>query len=232
MNILITGANRGIGLALARIYAQRGDTVFACCRTPNRAEQLQALTKLHSVNVLELDVGDANSVTALAKTLSSPIDILINNAGIIGQPGENQTATSMDFAMWADILNINTMGPVRVMQDLLPHLKRSAQANAMAKVMNITSDLGALSNDNPIYFGYSASKAALNKFMRLAALELKRDVIAIGVIHPGWVQTDMGGSNAPVSPIASATGIVKVIDQLDLSNAGGFWGWDGKEHAW
>jgi NAD(P)-dependent dehydrogenase (short-subunit alcohol dehydrogenase family) len=118
------------------------------------------------------------------------------------------------------------------MQALLPHLKRSAQANAMAKVMNITSDLGALSTDNPIYFGYSASKAALNKFMRLAALELKGDGIAIGVIHPGWVQTDMGGSNAPVSPIASATGIVKVIDQLDLSNAGGFWGWDGKEHAW
>jgi NAD(P)-dependent dehydrogenase (short-subunit alcohol dehydrogenase family) len=232
MNILITGANRGIGLALTRIYAERGDTVFACCRTPNRADQLQALAKMHSVNVLELDVGDSGSVATLAKSLSNPIDILINNAGIIGQPVANQTATSMDFALWAEILNINTMGPVRVMQALLPQLKRSAQTNAMAKVMNITSDLGALSHDDPIYLGYSASKAALNKFMRLAALELKRDGIAIGVIHPGWVQTDMGGSNAPVSPVASANGIVNVIDQLSLSNAGNFWQWDGKLHAW
>jgi NAD(P)-dependent dehydrogenase (short-subunit alcohol dehydrogenase family) len=134
----------------------------------------------------------------------------------------------MDFAMWAEILNINTLAPVRVMHALLPHLKQSKQA----KVMNVTSDLGALSNDNPIYLGYSASKAALNKYMRLAALELKEEGIAVGLIHPGWVQTDMGGSAAPISPLTSATGIVKVIDRLDLTNAGSFWQWDGALHEW
>jgi NAD(P)-dependent dehydrogenase (short-subunit alcohol dehydrogenase family) len=228
-HVLITGANRGIGLALTKLYAQRGDTVLACCRDPNSAAQLQVLSKAHAVKVLALAVDDKESVAALAKELSnSSIDTLINNAGIIGQPRERQTATSMDFSMWAEILNINTLGPVRVMQALLPQLKRSKRAT----VMNVSSDLGALSHDDPIYFGYSASKAALNKYMRLAALELKREGIAVGLIHPGWVQTDMGGSGAAITPAASATGIVKVIDQLTLANTGNFWQWDGALHEW
>jgi NAD(P)-dependent dehydrogenase (short-subunit alcohol dehydrogenase family) len=232
-HVLITGANRGIGLALTNIYAQRGDTVLACCRAPEQARELQSLTKTHAVQVLPLAVDNEASVAALAKALSSTaIDTLINNAGIIGQPGERQTATTMDFSMWAEILNINTLGPVRVMQALLPQLKRSKHAHGLAKVMNVTSDLGALSHDDPIYYGYSASKAALNKFMRLAALELKRDGIAIGLIHPGWVQTDMGGSSAAIAPVVSATGIVKVIDQLTLANAGSFWQWDGALCTW
>jgi len=135
---------------------------------------------------------------------------------------------SMDFAMWTAILNTNTLGPMRIMQAWLPQVRRSAQA----KVMNVTSNLGALSHDDPIFYAYSASKAALSKFMRLAALELKREGVAIGLIHPGWVQTDIGGSGAHISPLASATGIVKGIDQLDLENAGNFRQWDGKLHAW
>jgi NAD(P)-dependent dehydrogenase (short-subunit alcohol dehydrogenase family) len=98
--------------------------------------------------------------------------------------------------------------------------------------MNITSDLGAISHDDPIYLGYSASKAALNKFMRLAAPELKRTGIAVGLVHPGWVQTDMGGSAADISPDTSAAGIVKVIDRLNFDNAGGFWQWNGEVHGW
>jgi NAD(P)-dependent dehydrogenase (short-subunit alcohol dehydrogenase family) len=227
--VLITGANRGIGLALTRIYAQRSDVAIACCRAPDRAEQLQALSKSHAVRVLELEVTNDASVAALARTLSNEtIDTLINNAAIIGQPRAGQMATAVDFALWAEILDVNTMGPVRVMQALLPQLKRAKQP----KVMNITSDLGALSHDDPIYYGYSASKAALNKFMRLAALELKREGIAIGLIHPGWVQTDMGGSNAPIPVVESATGIVRATDRLNLENAGSFWQWDGKLHAW
>ena len=227
--ILITGANRGVGLALTQVHAQRGDTVLACCRTPSRAAALQALAQTHAVQVLELDVADAASVAALARALANQtIDTLINNAGIIGEPRDRQTAASIDFEIWADILNVNTLGPVRVMQALLPQLKRSSRP----KVMNVTSDLGALANDNPIFYGYSTSKAALNKFMRLAALELKREGVAIGLIHPGWVQTDMGGGSAPISAMASAASIVKVIDQLDLENAGSFWRWDGTPHSW
>jgi NAD(P)-dependent dehydrogenase (short-subunit alcohol dehydrogenase family) len=190
---------------------------------------LQSLAKQHSVRVLPLSVDSDASVAALSHRLAKEtIDVLVNNAGVIGQPRESQTATTMDFAMWAEILNVNTMGPARVMQALLPQLKRSKQP----KVMNVTSDLGALSHDDPIYLGYSASKSALNKFMRLAAIELKPQGIAIGLIHPGWVHTDMGGANAPVSPNESAAGIVKAVDQLTLNNSGGFWTWDGRRQEW
>jgi NAD(P)-dependent dehydrogenase (short-subunit alcohol dehydrogenase family) len=232
LNVLITGANRGIGLSLTRIYAGRGDSVFACCREPQKAYELTKLEKDHSVKVMPLDVSNDASVVALSKVLSGvAIDLLINNAGIIGQPRDSQTATSMDFSMWATLLNVNAMGPGRVMQALLPHLRQGAAAGT-AKVMNVTSDLGALSHDDPIFLGYSASKAALNKFMRLAALELKREGIAIGLIHPGWVQTDMGGVDAPIAPSVSAAGIVKVIDGLTTQNTGGFWRWDGQLHSW
>ena len=219
-------------MSLTQIYAERGDTVFACWRDPRKANELIEFGKSRSVQVTPLDVSDDESVAALAKALSGgAIDLLINNAGIIGQPRDSQTATSMDFSMWATLHNVNTMGPVRVMQALLPHLKQGA-ASGTAKVMNVTSDLGALSHDDPIFLGYSASKAALNKFMRLAALELKRERIAIGLVHPGWVQTDMGGVDAPILPSISARGIASVIDRLDLDTAGGFWQWDGTPHAW
>jgi len=232
--VLITGANRGIGLALTKIYAQRGDTVLACCREPVKAEGLLALAKSLAVKnggltVIPLDVGNDRSVADLAQRFSSAtIDTLINNAGVGGGPGHRQNATTMDFAAWAEALNVNTMGPVRVMHALLPQLKRSKNP----KVMNVTSQLGAISLDLRISYGYSATKAALNKYMRLAAIELKQQGIAVGLIHPGWVQTEMGGAGATITPEASAAGIVKVIDALSLENAGGFWKWDGSAHAW
>ena len=228
-NVLITGSNRGIGLALTRLYAQRGDTVFACCRTPTKADELQALASNHSVDVVALDVGDEGSVAALASHLAdTPIDILINNAGVKGGEPEQQTAVRMDFSAWAEAFNVNSMGPARVMQALLPALERSENP----KVMNITSQLGALSLDLPFSLAYSASKAALNKFMRLAAIELKPQGIAIGLIHPGWVKTDMGGPGAQITPAESAAGIARVIDQLSLDNTGGFWKWNGSRHEW
>ncbi len=227
--VLITGANRGIGLALAHVYAERGDTVFACCRTPSKAEELQALASNHSLKVVSLDVAQDESVAALPTLLASaPVDTLINNAGVSGGPPNQQTAASMNFAAWADALNVNTLGPVRVLQALLPALKRSRTP----KVMNITSQLGALSLDMAFSLGYSASKAALNKFMRLAAIELEPEGIAIGLIHPGWVRTDMGGPGAAIAPADSAAGIANVIDQLSLENTGGFWKWDGSRHEW
>lgn len=224
--VLITGANRGIGLEITKIYAARGDKVIACCRNPEAAEDLNQIEG--DVQVLTLSVGEDDSVKALATTLGDmPIDLVINNAGVGGPDYAEQTAYAMDFDAWAETFNVNSMGPVRVMQALMENLK-----SAGGKVMTVTSQMGALSLDMVAAHAYCASKAAVNKFMRLAAIDLKKDGIAVGLVHPGWVKTDMGGPNAALTPAESAKGVVDVCDQLDLDNAGGFWKWDGERHDW
>ena len=225
--ILITGTNKGVGLELTKIYAARGDTVYAACRDPAGAS---ALAEVHGeVVILPLVVGDSGSVTAMAEQLAGvTIDIVINNAGMKGPEFEQQNTYAMDFDGWAETFNVNSMGPVRVMQALMPNLK---QAEA-AKVVTITSQMGALSLDMPAAHAYCASKAAVNKFMRLASIDLKKDGVAVGLIHPGWVQTDMGGPRADLTPQESAEGIVAVVDQLSMDSTGGFWKWNGETHDW
>jgi len=225
--ILITGTNKGVGLELTKIYAARGDTVYAACRDPAGASALAEVPG--EVVILPLVVGDSGSVTAMAEQLAGvTIDIVINNAGMKGPEFEEQNTYVMDFDGWAETFNVNSMGPVRVMQALMPNLK---QAEA-AKVVTITSQMGALSLDMPAAHAYCASKAAVNKFMRLASIDLKKDGVAVGLIHPGWVQTDMGGPRADLTPQESAEGIVAVVDQLSMDSTGGFWKWNGETHDW
>ena len=225
--ILITGTNKGVGLELTKIYAARGDTVYAACRDPAGASALAEVPG--EVVILPLVVGDSGSVTAMAEQLAGvTIDIVINNAGMKGPEFEEQNTYAMDFDGWAETFNVNSMGPVRVMQALMSNLK---QAEA-AKVVTITSQMGALSLDMPAAHAYCASKAAVNKFMRLASIDLKKDGVAVGLIHPGWVQTDMGGPRADLTPQESAEGIVAVVDQLSMDSTGGFWKWNGETHDW
>ena len=225
--ILITGTNKGVGLELTKIYAARGDTVYAACRDPAGASALAEVPG--EVVILPLVVGDSGSVTAMAEHLAGvTIDIVINNAGMKGPEFEEQNTYAMDFDGWAETFNVNSMGPVRVMQALMSNLK---QAEA-AKVVTITSQMGALSLDMPAAHAYCASKAAVNKFMRLASIDLKKDGVAVGLIHPGWVQTDMGGPRADLTPQESAEGIVAVVDQLSMDSTGGFWKWNGETHDW
>ena len=225
--VLITGTNKGVGLELTKLYATRGDQVLACCRNPAAASQLSAVPG--SVEVHEVVVGDDQSVTALGRALADrPIDLMINNAGTLGPEVASQNTYEMDFDGWAEALNVNTMGPVRVLQALMPNLK----AAESAKVMTVTSQMGALSLDVVMAHAYCASKAAVNKFMRLAAADLKNDGIAVGLVHPGWVRTDMGGPDAEISAEESAAGVAAVCDQLSLENTGGFWKWTGEAHDW
>ena len=225
--VLITGANRGVGLELVKLYAQRGDTVLACCRNPEAAEALAAVDG--DVEVIGVHVTDGDSVAAMAAELEGrAIDIVINNAGAVGPSYDKQTARVMDFDGWLENFEINTLAPVRVMQALLDNLK----AGDDAKVVSITSQMGALSLDMPVAYSYCTSKAALNKFMKLAALDLGKDGINVCVIHPGFVQTDMGGPNAEISAQESAEGIVAVIDGLNAENNGSFWKWNGEVHGW
>ena len=227
---LITGANKGIGLKLVERYAQAGHQVIACCRNPEAATDLQALAEqTGKVQIEGVTVGDGTSVTALRQRVGDqPVDLLINNAGMAGPAPDQQSAQAMDFEGWAETMNVNTMAPLRVLQAFRPNLAAAEHA----KAVTITSQMGALSLNMPVMYAYCSSKAAVNKIMRMYATDAAQDGIAVQLIHPGWVQTDMGGAQAEITPEQSADGIVSVIDGLAMENTGSFMKWDGEVHDW
>jgi NAD(P)-dependent dehydrogenase (short-subunit alcohol dehydrogenase family) len=181
------------------------------------------------LRVHELVPTDAASVAALVNDLGEQgIDILINNAGASGPAADQQTALSMDFDGWLEAFNVNTLAPMRVLQALHPRLKNGTNA----KAITITSQMGALDLNWPTMYAYCSSKAAVNKVMRMMSLDLADDNIAVGLIHPGWVRTDMGGAGADISAAESAAGIIKVIDGINMENTGCFKKWDGETHPW
>lgn len=227
--ILITGANRGVGLELARGYADRGDRVLACCRDPRSAQALNELADTRdSLSIHGVQLADAGSVKGLRDAIGdTAIDVLLNNAGTPGPAFETQTLMNMDYDGWAETFAVNTMAPLRMLQTFHDNLKRAG-----GKAITITSQFGALAFDVPIAYAYSSSKAAVNKVMRMGSQELAKEGIAVGLIHPGWVRTDMGGPKGELSPEESATGIIKVIDGITLENTGCFMKWNGETHDW
>jgi NAD(P)-dependent dehydrogenase (short-subunit alcohol dehydrogenase family) len=228
--VLITGANRGIGLELASRYAAAGNRVLACCREPAKAEKLQALAKSRKgLTIHAVHVADAKSVAALAAEIrTAPVDILINNAGMPGPAPDKQSLANMDFDGWMETFAVNTMAPLRMLQTF----RRNLKAGKNPRAITITSQMGALALNMPVMYAYCSSKAAVNKVMRMASLELASDGIAVGLIHPGWVKTDMGGANAEISVDDSAAGIMAVIGKLTLADTGSFKKWNGDDHAW
>lgn len=225
-NICITGANRGIGLELAKQYAAAGNNVFATCRDPSNADALNALAG-ENLTVHALTPTDGDSVATLAASLPA-VDILINNAGTPGPAPDQQSALAMDFDGWLETFNVNTLAPLRVLQGLHGLLQDSQDA----KAITITSQMGALDLNWPTMYAYCSSKAAVNKVMRMISLELAADKIAVGLIHPGWVKTDMGGEGADITAAESAAGIISVIAGITLENTGSFMQWNGEPHAW
>lgn len=218
--IVITGGNRGIGFQLVRLYAAAGDQVVVGVRSPKAASDLPG-------EVLPLDVSDDASVAAFAKSLNGrPIDILINNAGIIGP--DRQSALDADFGGFLETLNINTIGPLRVTQALLPNLRKAKNA----KVAIISSQMGSLSSARSDHVAYRASKAAVNKVVQCLATDLASEGITVATLHPGWVRTDMGGPGADIAPEESASGLKAVIDGLSPASSGSFLNYDGKTLAW
>jgi len=219
--VFITGGNRGIGLELAKAYHRAGATVLRGVRDPSAAKR--DLGEVH-----RLDVADPGSVGGLARALAGrPIDILINNAGVIGP--DRQSALDMDFDGFLDTLKINTLGPLRVSQALLSNLLSAA---SLPRIAIISSRMGSLSNAASDHMAYRASKAAVNKLGQGLATDLKPKGVAVAVIHPGWVRTDMGGSGADIDVAESAAGIKAVIEGLELETSGRFWNYDGRSLAW
>ena len=223
MTVLVTGANRGIGLELARQLIEDGHKVIGTARKPAEAADLKSL----GAEVMQLDVIDSESVAAMASALEGrPIDLLINNAGTGGQaPG---SLADTDFERVKLTLDVNSLGPMRVTQALLPNL----QAGKGKTIVHISSVMGSIANNRGGYYGYRASKAALNMLNSSLAIELKPMGITSVVLHPGWVQTRMGGAGADITVDVSVAGMLDVIAGLDIEKTGHFYGYQGEEIPW
>ena len=220
-NVIITGANRGIGLELTRKYAERGDVVTACCRTLS-----QELKEISEIQIIEgVDVTIPSTLDGVKDALKDRrIDILVNNAGIL----KVDTLESFDPEDLRRQYEVNSLGPLLVTRALLTHLTTPG-----AKVAMVTSRMGSIDdNQSGGYYGYRMSKTALN----IGSVSLARDLyskgIAVVLLHPGYVATDMTNHRGTIDTHTSATGLIKCIDQLTLENSGTFLRFSGEELPW
>jgi NAD(P)-dependent dehydrogenase (short-subunit alcohol dehydrogenase family) len=230
--ILITGANRGIGLAMTHLYAEQDVRVFATARKLQEATALQELANTHkNLTLLELEVADDASIAQMALAISQQtdtLDLLINNAGMNGTPGTRGLETITRDAL-NDMINVNATSALMVTGALLPLLLKSTHA----RVVMISSQMGSLTYvQHSVNYGYTMSKAAMNMASRVLNAELSAKGITTITVHPGWVKTDMGGENGELAPEESATLMLKLFNSLTLADSGKFYKWNGEIHAW
>lgn len=225
--VLITGSNRGIGLEFTKQYAEAGWQVLACCRLPTTAHALSALATQHSnISIHALDIADFVQVDALAQQLNDvAIDVLINNAGVYPSGG----LSDAEVDNWLSSFKVNSIAPLKMATAFTHHIVRSK----LKKLVTLTSKMGSI-NDNTSggSYMYRSTKAAANSVMKSLSVDLKQSGIAVATLHPGWVETDMGGPNALINVQTSVTGLCKVINALNLDNTGRFLAYDGKEIPW
>lgn len=218
-HVVITGANRGIGLELTRHYQAEGWRVTAVCREPSpEFEQVEA-------QVIDgIDVTSEESIGRLVDVLQGqPTDLLINNAGLM----LDETLGALDFDSLRLQMEINAFAPLRISEALLPNLQ------AGSKIANITSRMGSIAdNDSGGRYGYRASKAACNALGRSLAVDLKERGIAVAQLHPGFVKTRMVNFGGLISPEESVAGLAARIEILNLENTGSFWHSNGEELPW
>jgi NAD(P)-dependent dehydrogenase (short-subunit alcohol dehydrogenase family) len=220
---VITAANRGLGLEFARQLSQRGDRVIATARQPKLAKDLKAL----DVAVYPLDVRDGESVREFSAALQdAAVDVLINNAGI---GVSSKSFEELDFGELITFFDVNSVGALRVTRALLPHLRRGERK----VVANISSMMGSIGdNRSGEAYEYRASKAALNMLTRSLAIDMREEGFTCVVLHPGWVATDMGGSEAPLQAPDSVRGMIEVLDRLTINDSGAFLDYTGKRVPW
>lgn len=223
---LVTGANRGLGLGLTRVYLDDGWQVVAAVRQSSaELEDLQT----GGLDIRQLDLCNDAELAALARSLDSrPIDVLINNAGRQATPGR-QGLGDFDRSAWHAVFDINLFTPMRMAELFLEHLERTGRG----RIVTISSDLGSMElNSYGGLYAYRASKAAVNAITRSLAIDLAgRGIIAVA-LNPGWVLTDMGGPDAVLEVETSVRGMQKVIDGLRPVDSGKFMSWDGRELPW
>lgn len=221
--VVVTGCSRGLGFEFCRQLKGLGARVIATARDPKRAVDLRAL----QLPIETLDVADDASVATFAKGLGdTPVDMLINNAGM---GGAGNGIASLELANLEAFFQINYLGAVRVTQALLPNLRRAKGR----RIIQISTRMGSVSdNSEGGYYGYRASKAALNMFHRCLAAELGGQGFVCVALNPGWARTRMGGSRAPLSPESSVSGMLNVIAHLDRSDNGKFLDYTGSTVPW
>lgn len=227
--ILVTGANRGLGLELVRQYASDGWAVHACCRNPARADELNELAQSNpGICVHELDVTDEMQIKNLSIELgNTPIDILFNNAGVYGQ--SDAVFGNTDKQKWLDCFSINTIAPMKMMEAFVNHVA-SSQIKLIA---TMSSKMGSMEdNGSGGSYVYRSSKAAVNAIMKSASIDLQPMGIKVAILHPGWVLTDMGGPNAEISVAESVSSLLRNLEKVTMINTGSFWEIDGSVIPW
>ena len=227
--VLITGTNRGIGLEFVQQFLARGDTVLATCRHPDSAPALQQLQKENQhLQVLELDVASTESLQNFPQQLAADaIDIFINNAGVYGP--RDASFGNVDGNTWMSVLQVNSIAPILLTQLLIDKLR----AGVDKKLLYLTSKMGSIDdNSGGGSYVYRSSKTALNAVVKSLAVDLSVDGFKAAVLHPGWVLTDMGGSNALIDTETSVTGMIAVIDSLSIEQSGSFFNYDGSVIPW
>ena len=238
-SVLITGANRGLGLEFTRQYLKDGWEVYAFCRHPDKAADLSAMDadSRGNIQLREMDIGNKEQIEAAAKELKNlPIDLLINNAGIADGYGrgvyemkEDPDIQNYDFAFWEEMMRINTLAPAKIIGAFLENIRAGGQK----KIASLSSGLGSITNLAWAgKYGYCASKAGLNMVSKGLAEWLKPENIMVISLSPGWTRTAMGGPHATNSAEESVSGMRHVISGLTLAETGRFWNFDGEELPW
>lgn len=228
--VLITGANRGLGLEFVRQYAEAGWRVIATCRSVAAAKELTALAdEYSSVQIETMDVADFKQIDALSALLADEaIDVLLNNAGVYGDDAEHGFG-NLDFQVWSQTLSINTLAPVKMAEAFLPQLERGSNK----LIASVSSLMGSIAdNGSGGSICYRSSKAALNAAMKSVAIDLRDKAIGVLILHPGWVKTDMGGKNALIEVEESVSGMRQRIKEFSFEQSGCFVNYKGDVLPW
>jgi NAD(P)-dependent dehydrogenase (short-subunit alcohol dehydrogenase family) len=226
--VLVTGANKGIGLEFVRQYAARGARVIATARNPEGATELNALAASNPRVIVEkLDVTDHAAIDALAaKHAGEPIDVLINNAGASGGSENQAFGKKMDYAVFEDVLRVNTIGPLKMSEAFLPHV----QASRDKRIVTVSSSEGSIGKVSaPRLYFYRTSKAAVNMVMKNLSLQLKPKGVSVALVNPGMTDTDLmkGLPKSVLRPPADAVrDMMRCMDTLTVENTGSFWQYD------
>lgn len=216
--VLVTGANRGLGLEFVKQYAAEGWRVIATCRDPDEAEELKAVEG--EVEIEKLDVADREALDSFAARLDGPLDLLILNAGV-------GRADPLTAEKWLHVLAVNAVAPTLIARALAGKMAEGA------KIAAITSKMGSIAdNGSGGGYAYRSSKAALNAAMKSLAIDLKPRGIPVLLLHPGWVRTRMGGPNGLIDPPESIAGMRRRIEELTLESSGRFSDYKGEEIPW